>query len=225
MACYHRISSPYDCRWMMRPKPLEVTRTSLTTCYTSMCDSSRRNTYSLNKTGSKTGLGAPGAHPEPRLRTYNACTAPRPVCLLSLLCACSGYCVPAQPSMCHNTSEPTVCLLSLLYATIQPSLLCACSTFYMPQYSRAYCVPAQPSICHNTADPTMCLLSLLCATIQLSLLCAFSGCCVPAQAAVCLLRLLYACSACCPPVTIHYTVLRYKVVSPSPPSYDTLSVL
>ena len=33
----------------MHPKPLEVTRTSLTTCYTSLRDSSRRNTYSLNK--------------------------------------------------------------------------------------------------------------------------------------------------------------------------------
>ena len=33
----------------MRPKPLEVTRTSLTTCYTSLCDSSHRNTYSLSK--------------------------------------------------------------------------------------------------------------------------------------------------------------------------------
>ena len=97
------------------------------------------------------------------------------VCLLRLLFACSAfympqysraYCVPAQPSICHNTTEPIVCLLSLLYATIQPSLLCACSTFYMPQYSRAYCVPAQPSICHNTDEPTICLLSLLYATIQ-----------------------------------------------------------
>ena len=33
----------------MCPKPLEVTRTSLTTCYASLCDSSRRNTYSLSK--------------------------------------------------------------------------------------------------------------------------------------------------------------------------------
>ena len=33
----------------MRPKPLEVTRISLTTCYTSLCDSSCRNTYSLYK--------------------------------------------------------------------------------------------------------------------------------------------------------------------------------
>ena len=126
------------------------------------------------------------------------------VCLLRLLCSCSAfympqysraYCVPAQPSICHNTAEPTMCLLSLLYATIQPSLLCACSAFYMSQYSRAYCVPAQPSICHNTAEPIMCLLSLLYATIQLSLLCACSAFYMPAQAAVCLLRLLYACSA------------------------------
>ena len=85
------------------------------------------------------------------------------------LCAC-------QPSICHNTVEPTVCLLSLLYATIQPSLLCACLAFYMPQYSRAYCVPAQPSMCRNTAEPTtVCLLSLLYATIQPSLLCAYSA--------------------------------------------------
>ena len=33
----------------MRSKPLEVTRTSLTTSYASLCDSSRCNTYSLNK--------------------------------------------------------------------------------------------------------------------------------------------------------------------------------
>ena len=74
---------------------------------------------------------------------------------------CTQSRVPAQPA---------VCLLSLLYATIQPSLLCACSAFYMPQYSRAYHVPTQPSICHNIAEPTVCLLNLLYATIQLSLL-------------------------------------------------------
>ena len=49
MVCHHRISSPCECLRMMLPKPLEVTRTSLTTCYTSLCDSSRCNTYSLNK--------------------------------------------------------------------------------------------------------------------------------------------------------------------------------
>ena len=92
---------------------------------------------------------------------------------------CAQACVPAQPSMCHNTADPTVCLLSLLCATIQRSLLCACSAFYLPQYSRAYCVPAQPSMCHNTAEPTVCLLSLLCATIQLILLCACSAFYVP----------------------------------------------
>ena len=105
-----------------------------------------------------------------------------------------AYCVPAQPSICHNTIEPIVCLLSLLYATIQPSLLCACSAFYMPQYSRAYCMPAQPSICHNIAEPTVCLLSLLYATIQLSLLHSCSAFympqynrayCVPAQPSIC----------------------------------------
>ena len=89
------------------------------------------NSDSEQCTESKTGLGAPGAHPEPRLRAHGACTVPRPVCLLSLLCACSGCCVPAQPSMCHNTAEPTVCLLSLLCAT----------------YSRAYCVLAQAAVC------------------------------------------------------------------------------
>ena len=121
----------------------------------------------------KTKLGAPGAHPKPRLHAQ-------------------AY-VPAQASICHNTTEPTVCLLSLLYATIQPSLLCACSAFYMPQYNRAYCMPTQPSICHNTAEPTVCLLSLLYATIQPSLLYACLGRCMPVQAAACLLRLLYAC--------------------------------
>ena len=58
--------------------------------------------------------------------------------------------MPTQPSICHNTAEPTVCLLNLLYATILPNLLYACLAFYMPQYNRAYCMPAQPSICHNT---------------------------------------------------------------------------
>ena len=99
------------------------------------------------------------------------------MCLLMLLCACStfympqynrAYYMPTQPSICHNTAEPTVYLLSLLYATIQPSLLCACPAIYMPQYSRAYCMPAHPSICHNTAEPIVCLLSLLYATIQSS---------------------------------------------------------
>ena len=33
----------------MCPKPLEVTRTSLATCYTSLCTSSSRNPYSLSK--------------------------------------------------------------------------------------------------------------------------------------------------------------------------------
>ena len=47
--CHHRISSPCECRRMMRPKLLEVTRISLTTCYASLYDSIRRNTYSLNK--------------------------------------------------------------------------------------------------------------------------------------------------------------------------------
>ena len=42
-------SPPCECRRMMCPKPLEVTRTSLTTCYTSLCYSCRRNTYSLYK--------------------------------------------------------------------------------------------------------------------------------------------------------------------------------
>ena len=49
MVRHHRISSPYECRRMMCSKPLEVTRTSLTTCYASLCDSSRCNTYNLNK--------------------------------------------------------------------------------------------------------------------------------------------------------------------------------
>ena len=77
----------------------------------------------------------------------------------------------AQPSICHNTAKPTVCLLSLLYATIQLSLLCACSAFYMPQYSRAYYMPAQPSI--------VCLLSLLYDT-QYS-----RAYCVSAQPSIC----------------------------------------
>ena len=49
MVCHHRVSSPCECRRMMRSKPLEVTRTSLTICYTSLCYSCRCNTYSLSK--------------------------------------------------------------------------------------------------------------------------------------------------------------------------------
>ena len=49
MVCHHRVSSPCECRRMMRSKSLEVTRSSLTTCYASLCDSSRCNTYSLSK--------------------------------------------------------------------------------------------------------------------------------------------------------------------------------
>ena len=49
MVCHHRISYPCECQRMMCPKPLEVTRTSLTTCCTSLCNGNSRNTYSLNK--------------------------------------------------------------------------------------------------------------------------------------------------------------------------------
>ena len=151
-----------------------------------------------------------------QVHTLNPGCAPTTRALRPGLCACSACCVPAQPSMCHNIADPTMCLLSLLCATIQPSLLCACSAFYMPQYSRAYCVPAQPSICHNTAEPTMCLLSLLYAC---------SGCCVPAQAAMCLLRLLYACSAVAPLVTIHCSVLRHKSLAARSSCHDTISCI
>ena len=141
------------------------------------------------------------------MHTLNPGCSPTTHALRPGLCAYSACCVPAQA---------TVCLLSLLYATIQPSLLCACSAFDMPQYSRAYCMSAQPSICHNTAEPTMCLpsichntaeptvclLSLLYATIQPSLLYAClafympqysRAYCMPAQAAICLLKMLHAC--------------------------------
>ena len=49
MVCHHRIFSPCECRRMMRPKPLEVTRTSLTTRYTSLCYSCCCNTNGLYK--------------------------------------------------------------------------------------------------------------------------------------------------------------------------------
>ena len=49
MVGHHLISSPCECRRMMRPKPLEVTRIFLSTCYTSMYDNIRCNTYSLSK--------------------------------------------------------------------------------------------------------------------------------------------------------------------------------
>ena len=42
--------------------------------------------------------------------------------------------MPAQPSKCHNTAEPTVCLLSLLYATIQSSPYNT-----LPTYSSSSC--------------------------------------------------------------------------------------
>ena len=144
-----------------------------------------------------------------QVHSLNPGCAPTAHALRPGLCACSACCVPAQA---------TVCLLSLLYATIQPSLLCACSSFYMPQYSRAYCVPAQPSICHNTAEPIVCLLSLLYATIQLSLLCACStfympqysrAYCVPAQPSICHNTV----EPTAPLVIIHYGVWRYTPAS------------
>ena len=49
MACHHRISSTCKYRRMVRPKPLEVTKTFLTTCYASLCDSNCCNTYNLSK--------------------------------------------------------------------------------------------------------------------------------------------------------------------------------
>ena len=49
MVCHHRISSPCEYRRMMCPEPLEVTRTSLATYCTSLCNSNSRNPYSLNK--------------------------------------------------------------------------------------------------------------------------------------------------------------------------------
>ena len=102
----------------------------------------------------------PGCPPTARALRLGLCAcsvccvpAQSAVCLLSLLCACSAFCVPAQPAVCHNKTEPAVCLLSLLYATIQLSLLCVCS---------GCCVLAQPAVC------------------LLRLLCACSGCCMPA---------------------------------------------
>ena len=49
MVCHHRASSLCECRRMMSPKPLGFTRIFLSTCYTSLCDSSCCNTYSLSK--------------------------------------------------------------------------------------------------------------------------------------------------------------------------------
>ena len=49
MVCYHRISSPCECRRMMCLKPLEVTWTSLATCCTSLCNRNSRNPYILSK--------------------------------------------------------------------------------------------------------------------------------------------------------------------------------
>ena len=129
----------------------------------------------------KTELGAPGAHLKPRLHAQ--------------------ACVPAQASICHNTAEPTVCLLSLLYATIQPSLLYACLAFYMPQYSRAYYMPAQAAVCllRPLYACSGCCMPAKAAVCLLRPLYACSGCCMPAKATICLLRLLHACSGCCSP--------------------------
>ena len=74
--------------------------------------------------------------------------APRTACLLSLLCACSGCCVPAQAAVClfrllcaYSSycvpSQSAMCLLSLL---------CACSVG---------CVPARPAVWHNTIEPAV----------------------------------------------------------------------
>ena len=49
MVCHHRVSSPCECRRVVRSKSLEVTRSSLTTCYARLCNGSRCNTYSLSK--------------------------------------------------------------------------------------------------------------------------------------------------------------------------------
>ena len=49
MVYHHLISSSCECRRMICPKPLEVIRIFLSTCYTSLCDSSRCNTYGLYK--------------------------------------------------------------------------------------------------------------------------------------------------------------------------------
>ena len=129
---------------------------------------------------------------------------------------CAKACVPTQPA---------VCLLSLLYATIQRSLLCACSAFYMPQYSRAYYVPAQPSIFHNTAKPTVCLLSLLYATIQPSLLCACSAFYMPQYN-----RAYFYCNTIppaanpCSFVTIQSLVLQHYFQQPTALSCNTNSL-
>ena len=48
MVCHHRVFFPCECRRMLRPTPLEVTRIFLSTCYTILCDSSCCNTYSLS---------------------------------------------------------------------------------------------------------------------------------------------------------------------------------
>ena len=71
-----------------------------------------------------------------QVHTLNPGYAPTTHALRPGLCSYSACCVPAQATMC---------LFSLLCATIQPSLLCAFSAFYMPQYSRAYC-----PLGHNT---------------------------------------------------------------------------
>ena len=110
--------------------------------------------------------------------------------------------------------------------------LCACSAFYMPQYSRAYCVPAQPSICHNT---------LWCITIQLlqqpCSLCHDTINCIVTLAdklsslshnTVCCLAIQFPNQQASAPVTIHFSVLQYKcpAAKPSLISYhNTLSVL
>ena len=67
--------------------------------------------WSKQYTESKTGLGAPGTHPEPKLHAHCVCTAPRP---------CAGPCRGAHrcrvvsiprsccrsPLMCHGRAQP-----------------------------------------------------------------------------------------------------------------------
>ena len=72
-----------------------------------------------------------------RLHAWSACCVPAQptVCLLSRLWFCLTFCVPAQPAVCHNTTNLTICMLSLLCDIIELSLLCACRACYVPQYN------------------------------------------------------------------------------------------
>ena len=93
-----------------------VARTGHVSCCAACCVAARP--HALPRVVSQASLAFSSAWPIvswscPTV-SYPPPGVPRPLCLLNLFCACSACCVPTRP---------TVCLLSLLCATIQPAVL------------------------------------------------------------------------------------------------------